>query len=251
MSRMKFGILLLAAFLAACTQLPRSGNNNQSDLSASQAQARYQQGLNDYRDNRFDAAANDLNAAVASGQLKRADEMNARKYLAFIHCTSGRELQCREQFQSILAADPSYNLAPNEAGHPQWGPVWRSLKGAAEEKAAVARASSTTATPAQQKLAEGIKQYEAGRYPQAQEGLRAALKGGLPERADEVRAHKYLAFSYCLTRKTYLCRTEFRTIFRLDPAFELLPSELGHPSWAAIYKREKLAAAKRQQPKKK
>ncbi|TFW10486.1 hypothetical protein E4K72_00675 [Oxalobacteraceae bacterium OM1] len=250
MQRTHLGAWLLAALLGACSQLPQVGGGAFA-LSSNEAQNRYAQGLAAYRDNRTDAALNDLNAAVASGQLKRADEIDARKHLAFLHCANGRELPCREQFQAILKADPSYDLAANEAGHPQWGPVWRSLKGQAEEKAAVSRASSITATPSQQKLAEGIKDYEAGRYKESLDALQASLKMGLPTQAGEIRAHKYSAFVYCLTQKTKQCRAEFQHIFKLDPAFELLPSETGHPSWAGIYKSEKASATKRAGAKKK
>jgi hypothetical protein len=40
------------------------------------------------------------------------------------------------------------------------------------------------------------------------------------------------------------CRNSFRSIFELSPAFELMPSEAGHPAWSSIYRKE-LAAARR------
>jgi tetratricopeptide (TPR) repeat protein len=243
MKRITPAVFLLSALLAACSQLPQAPGGA-SALSSSEAQGRYQQGLAAYRENRFDAALGDLNAAISSGKLNPTDTVNARKHAAFIYCTSAREPQCREQFQAILAADPAFDLPANEAGHPQWGPIWRSLKGAVEEKRAVDRASSATATPAQQKLAEGIKDYEAGRYKESLDALQASLKAGLPAKTDELRAHKYVAFTYCLTQRARQCRIEFRQIFKLDPAFELLPSEAGHPAWASIYRSEKQAAAK-------
>jgi tetratricopeptide (TPR) repeat protein len=244
MQRMKFAALWLALALAGCAQFSQTTTSGQPTMSASEAQTRLQQGLTSYRDNRLDAALSDLNAAVASGQLKPADINTARKHIAFIHCVSGRELQCREQFQAILKADPNFDLAANEAGHPQWGPVWRSVKGAADEKRAVTLAASAQATPSQQKLAEGIREYEAGRYKEALDALQAALKGGLPLQANEIRAHKYAAFVYCLTQRSKQCRSEFQQIFKLDPNFEMLPSETGHPAWANIYRTEKIAATR-------
>jgi hypothetical protein len=32
---------------------------------------------------------------------------------------------CEDSFARILALDPAFELAPNEAGHPVWGPVFR------------------------------------------------------------------------------------------------------------------------------
>jgi hypothetical protein len=57
-----------------------------------------------------------------------------------------------------------------------------------------------------------------------------------------------MAFSYCLTQHNKECAAEFHAIFSLDPAFVLVPSEAGHPSWSSIYGKE-LAAAKRLQKK--
>jgi len=245
MQRLKLAALLLAALVAGCAQLPTQTGSGKPAVSQSEAHTQYQQGLTNYRENRLDAALNDLGLAVASGQLKAADANNARKHIAFIHCAAGRELPCREQFQAILQSSPDFDLAPAEVNHPQWGTVWRSVKGAVEEKRALSQASSANATPGQQKLAEGIKEYEAGRYKEALEALQAAMKTGLPAKADELRAHKYTAFVYCLTQKTKQCRAEFRQMFAKEPGYQLLPSETGHPAWAAVYRGEKAAAAKK------
>lgn len=247
MQSIKLVAVITVALMTGCAQVPTltSAGTAPVALSMSEAQSRYQQGLSDYRNNRYDTALADLNAAVASGQLGASDMTNARKHIAFIHCVSGRELQCREQFQLILKADPAFNLAANETTHPLWGPVWRSTKGAADEQRAITQAASEKATPAQQKLAEGIKEYEGGRYKEALTALQAALKAGLPAVSDELRAHKYAAFSYCLTQRSRQCRAEFTQIFTKEPAFELLPSEAGHPAWASIYRKEKAAAAKK------
>ena len=245
MHRMKLVALLLAGFAAGCAQVPTQTDSGKPVLSYSEAQTQYQQGLANYRENRFDAALKELSQAIASGKLNAADTNNARKYIAFIHCGAGRELACREQFQAILKANPDFDLAPAEANQPQWASIWRSAKGAVEEKRALSQASSTSATPAQQKLAEGIKEYEAGRYKESLEALQASVKGGLPGKTDELRARKYSAFVYCLTQKTTQCRAEFKQIFAKDPAFELLPSETGHPAWASVYRSEKAAALKK------
>src|SRR5438477_565328 len=39
-----------------------------------------------------------------------------------------RERQCRDEFRKALAVDPALELDPAEAGHPVWGPVFRSIK---------------------------------------------------------------------------------------------------------------------------
>lgn len=232
---------LLAAVLAGCAQVPTQTAGGSATLSYADAQSRYQQGLNNYKENRPDTALGDLSAALNSGHLKTSDALNARKHIAFIHCTNDRELLCREQFQMLLKTQPNFDMSPSEAGHPLWGPVWRSTKGAAEEQRAVTQASSGSASPAQQKLAEGIKEYEAGLYKESLEALQEAFKAGLPSRPDELRAHKYVAFIYCLTQRPKQCRAEFKLLFSKEPSYELLPSEVGHPAWATIYRSEKTA----------
>lgn len=227
-----------------CAPLPPSAEVT-SAPPAPEASVHYARGLAHYRNHQPDAALVDLASAVAGGRLKAAEENNARKHIAFIHCASGRELPCREQFQAILKSDPGFDLAPGEPDHPQWGPVWLSIKGADEERRALSQASRADATPAQQLLAEGIREYEAARYRHALDALQAAVKAGLPARADEMRARKYTAFACCLTRRMKQCRAEFRLMFEKEPAFELLPSESGHPAWAAVYRSEKAAAARK------
>jgi hypothetical protein len=50
------------------------------------------------------------------------------KHSAFIYCASSRERQRREEFKKALAIDPGLDLAPEEADHPMWGRVFRSVK---------------------------------------------------------------------------------------------------------------------------
>lgn len=91
---------------------------------------------------------------------------------------------------------------------------------------------------AKAQLAEGIKDYENGRLTEASAILQSALDSGLPE-ADQVTAHKYLAFIYCATKRERQCRAHFRTALELDPSFELTPAEAGHPMWGPVFRRAK------------
>ena len=65
--------------------------------------------------------------------LKRAlpsvkDRAAAHKHLAFIYCTSQREAECEAAFRAARQADPAFVLSKSEAGHPQWGPVYKRLR---------------------------------------------------------------------------------------------------------------------------
>ena len=85
-------------------------------------------GIKQYEDANYSEAARLLQSSLDQG-LGRDDQVKAHKYLAFIHCVSGREQRCRDEFRAALKVDPSFELAANEAGHPIWGPAFRSAKG--------------------------------------------------------------------------------------------------------------------------
>jgi len=86
-----------------------------------------QTGLKQYDDGEYAESARNLQGAIEHG-LPPKDLANAHKHLAFIHCSSGRRVACREEFRKALAADPKLELEPAEAGNPSWGPLFRTLK---------------------------------------------------------------------------------------------------------------------------
>ena len=87
------------------------------------------QGIAFYEEGNYRAASRRLMFALEEG-LDESDRVQAHKYLAFIACVSGRQLTCREEFAIALKLDPSFELDEAEAGHPIWGPVFRSAKAA-------------------------------------------------------------------------------------------------------------------------
>lgn len=84
-------------------------------------------GIRNYEDGKYGEAAKTLQGALDAG-LNTGDQVKAHKYLAFIHCASSREKQCRDEFRKALELNPSLELEPAEAGHPVWGLVFRSVK---------------------------------------------------------------------------------------------------------------------------
>jgi Tfp pilus assembly protein PilF len=86
-------------------------------------------GLKQYENGDYEESAKNLQVAIELGVPEKL-RANAHKHLAFIHCSSNRERQCRDEFRKALAADPSTQLDAAEAGHPVWGPIFRSLKAA-------------------------------------------------------------------------------------------------------------------------
>ena len=85
-------------------------------------------GIKSYNDGKYAEAHATLQSALDKGLTFKSDQVKAHKYLAFIDCITGKEKQCREEFKKILEINPDFELEPAEAGHPQWGPVFRSVK---------------------------------------------------------------------------------------------------------------------------
>ncbi len=89
---------------------------------------------------------------------------------------------------------------------------------------------------AQDALAAGVKEYDAGEYSKAESDLNEALTHGLLAKTDQSRARKLLAFIYCTSNREAQCRDEFRKAFEIDPGFSLTPAEDGHPIWGPVYR---------------
>jgi Tfp pilus assembly protein PilF len=118
-------VLLLAAIASSgCSSGPVREFQR---LFEDKGEAQLKQGIKDYEDGRLTQASANFQSALDAG-LKEAEQVTAHKYLAFIHCVSKRERQCRAHFRTALEIDPSFELTPAEAGHPMWGPVFRKAK---------------------------------------------------------------------------------------------------------------------------
>ncbi|MFZ5508974.1 MAG: TssQ family T6SS-associated lipoprotein [Pseudomonadota bacterium] len=85
-------------------------------------------GIRSYEDGAYRLAARQLQAALEQGLEGASERARAHKYLAFIHCISGQQKACRDEFRKAFGADPRFDLGPAEIGHPMWGPVFRSVK---------------------------------------------------------------------------------------------------------------------------
>lgn len=90
-------------------------------------------GVRQYDEGNYKVAARNIQGALDAGLTSRS-QARAHKYLAFIACVSGQQVQCREEFRQALTISPTLELRPEEAGHPTWGPVFRSVKASMSQK---------------------------------------------------------------------------------------------------------------------
>jgi tetratricopeptide (TPR) repeat protein len=242
--------LLAGALLAACAPVAQKPGDAPRVPTISESQLREKarqslaQGVEHYDAGRFTDASNSLTAALDHGQLTRPEQGTARKYLAFMHCASGRQAQCRDEFRKALEIDPAFDLSAAESGHPIWGPVYRDVR--AQLSSAAAAAAAPKPPPprpgAEGVLDQGLAKYAAGEFEEAAKLLADALKKGLAAKPDQINALKHSAFSLCLLGRRVACRNEFGKILAIEPGFDLAPAEAGHPSWAKVFAEAKSRA---------
>jgi tetratricopeptide (TPR) repeat protein len=239
------GVVLLAACAPMTQPAPESPRVPQiSDAELRErATQNLAQGIEQYRAGKYPDATRSLRSSLEYGQLTRPEQGTAHKFLAFIHCVSGREADCRDEFRKSLEIDPAFDLTAAESGHPIWGPVYRDVR--AKLSAAAAPPKPAPRPGAEGMLDEGITKYNEGSYDASSKLLDAAFKKGLASKADQISALKYSAFSLCLLGKRISCRNEFGRIFRIDPDFDLAPAEAGHPSWSKTFADAKQRAKKK------
>jgi len=244
----------LVLFAAGCAQTPEkpapAAPQITEDALRTRATEQLAAGIKQYEAGEYDNAVKTLSSSLEHGLLSKVDQSRARKYIAFSHCVSGREQQCRAEFRRAFEINPEFALTPAEDGHPIWGPVYRSVRTQliAEREASVQK-PALFLDKSQQLLRDALVQYDAGEYALAEKMLEAALKEGLSAKEDKVRAMKHMAFCLCLESKYAACRAQFVKIYDVDPDFDLTPAEAGHPSWTKTFAAAKAQAKKALQDK--
>lgn len=132
-------VFAIALLVGGCTTVQDwagsvgSAVSGASDASAP-GRAKLAEGVESYDAGNFGSAIRALNAPEIE-QSDTATRVEAGKYLAFSYCVTNRRTLCRKAFDRILALDPTFALAPAEAGHPLWGPVFVQARKAADKRA--------------------------------------------------------------------------------------------------------------------
>lgn len=119
--------LLFTLLLGGCAVAPQGGL---SEVIQRPAERALLAGLRAYDDGQYIDAERDLTQALRIGLVSVKDRAAAHKHLAFVYCTSQRLKPCEEAFRAARAADAEFALSRAEAGHPQWGPVYKRLAAA-------------------------------------------------------------------------------------------------------------------------
>ncbi|MDE2594298.1 MAG: TssQ family T6SS-associated lipoprotein [Burkholderiales bacterium] len=107
----------------------------------------------------------------------------------------------------------------------------------ASAPAPVEQAAPAVVVTPENLLAQGVKEYQAAQYQQAELDLKSALQMGLAQPADVASANKHLAFIFCTSKREAQCLAAFKAARAADPKFALTKAEAGHPMWGPVYKR--------------
>lgn len=117
-------LLCVLALLGGCT-----GLSSKSEAPASaEAESVMSQVREYYSSGQYGSV---IRTVATSGELASAPtpmRIEAFKLQAFSYCVRDFAQLCEDTFVRILQLDSSFALAPNEAGHPQWGPVFQSAQ---------------------------------------------------------------------------------------------------------------------------
>jgi Tfp pilus assembly protein PilF len=133
-------IMLLVPLLTGCETVKKGVQSVTDSLDFDKAraksaedaplptpEARLKSGIAQYEDGNYAQAQRSLQGSLNEGLASRSDQARAYKYLAFIYCVTDRVAQCRQEFNNAFTADPKFSLTAAEAGHPSWGPIYRSV----------------------------------------------------------------------------------------------------------------------------
>lgn len=121
-----FALLSFTATLTGCV-LPPEAQPGLTDVAERPAEKALLAGMRAYDDAQYPQAEKLLNDSLRTGLASGRDRAVAHKHLAFIYCTSERLPACETAFRAARGDDPVFVLSKSEAGHPQWGPVWRKV----------------------------------------------------------------------------------------------------------------------------
>lgn len=86
------------------------------------------EGIDFYNNGDYNSAIKRLAAADITAGGAKPTQLSALKYTAFSYCLTQRQTLCRQTFEKAFKLDPAFDLAPGEAGHPLWGPMFARAK---------------------------------------------------------------------------------------------------------------------------
>lgn len=123
-----FGALVVLLMSGCQSMDPFACDPAQPHSAGTPTDKKLNYGVLSYEEGNYQASTMALQGVLETAASSKQEKIKAYKYLAFIQCVSGRETMCRDYFKKALEVDQNFNLDAAEAGHPIWGPAFRSVK---------------------------------------------------------------------------------------------------------------------------
>ncbi|CAB3843765.1 MULTISPECIES: TssQ family T6SS-associated lipoprotein [Achromobacter] len=120
--RLLSSLLGATLMLAGCAGI---SSMKQESPPTAEALAKLQQVRDTYGAGRYGEVIRTVATSDELASSTKAVRIEAYKLQAFSYCVSRYAQLCEDSFARILALDPAFELAPNEAGHPSWGPAFQ------------------------------------------------------------------------------------------------------------------------------
>ncbi len=115
-------LLGVSALLAGCTGI---ATLKPEAPATAEALEQLQQVRDQYSAGRYGDVIRGVATSDALAASTKAVRIEAYKLQAFSYCVTRYTQLCEDSFARILVLDPAFALAPNEAGHPAWGPAFQ------------------------------------------------------------------------------------------------------------------------------
>lgn len=120
--RILSSLLGVSALLAGCAGISKP---KPESPPTAEALAELQQVRDQYSAGQYGEVIRGVARSDTLATSSKAVRIEAYKLQAFSYCVTRYTHLCEDSFARILVLDPAFELAPAEAGHPVWGPVFQ------------------------------------------------------------------------------------------------------------------------------
>lgn len=124
--RVRFALMSAVVVLAGCAT--NTTPPSPPRVATQEARDQLQQVRDAYNAGRYGDVIRQVATSDALHQSTDEIRIESLKLQAFSYCLGNYRQLCEDGFHRILQLQPSFTLSPSEAGHPQWGPVFRQAK---------------------------------------------------------------------------------------------------------------------------
>ena len=100
------GSLIVVAMLICLGCAGTGSNLQENNPPPNEGEQKLYAGIKSYEEGNYKDSVKLLQEALTEGLTDKEDQIEAHKYLAFIHCVSGREKECTEEFKISFRTRP-------------------------------------------------------------------------------------------------------------------------------------------------